>query len=264
MLVAELVGGVALILPGPVPAPFPSTPTETVQRTVPAGPAAPTGRVLADGRRAQLVDLGGAHTAGLLARIDTELDAGTAAVTAFWGDDWSREIVIAAAATDDQFTALAGGGSDIAAAAVDGRIVFAPGAAEMSTTALRTVLRHELFHHAALPHTAADAPRWLTEGVADFVARPAERPHLPTGTAQAIPLPTDSDLDTPGPVRVHAYDRAWWFSSFVADRYGSAALRELYLRGCGPGPADVATAMRDVLQADPDVVLAGWRQWLTG
>ena len=52
------------------------------------------------------------------------------------------------------------------------RIVFAPGAAAMSDAALRIVLRHELFHFATRADTASDAPRWLTEGVADFVARP--------------------------------------------------------------------------------------------
>ncbi|MGV0652652.1 peptidase [Mycolicibacterium thermoresistibile] len=266
-LLAELVGAAVVVWPGsPSAAPAPSPPSESAPaagESVPAGPAAPTERVLADGRRARLVDLGGPHTAGLLNRIAAELDAAAAAVTAFWGDDWSREIVIAAAATDEQFTALAGGGPDIAAAAVDGRIVFAPGAAGMSADALRMVLRHELFHHAALPRTAGDAPRWLTEGVADFVARPGGRPELTDAEAQATRLPTDDDLDTPGPVRAHAYDRAWWFSSYVADRYGPAALRDLYLRACGPGHRDVATAVRDALGAEPDVVLAGWRRWLT-
>ena len=50
--------------------------------------------------------------------------------------------------------------------------MFAPGAAAMSDASLRIVLRHELFHYASRAETAADAPRWLTEGVADFVARP--------------------------------------------------------------------------------------------
>ena len=54
-----------------------------------------------------------------------------------------------ATASDEQFRALAGGGSDIAAATTGRRIVFAPGAADMSDDALRIVLRHELFHYAA-------------------------------------------------------------------------------------------------------------------
>ena len=61
-----------------------------------------------------------------------------------------------------------------------------------------------------------------------------------------------------------AYDRAWWFSRFVADAYGTATLRTLYLRACGPGHPDAATAVRDALGADLQEVLAGWRHWMSG
>ena len=53
------------------------------------------------------------------------------------------------------------------------RIVFAPGAVNDERRSLRMVLTHELFHLAARADTALDAPRWLIEGVADFVARPS-------------------------------------------------------------------------------------------
>ncbi|MDO3638105.1 peptidase, partial [Mycolicibacterium sp. KC 300] len=74
-------------------------------------------------------------------------------------------------------------------------------------------------------------------------------------------LPTDTDLDTAGPVRSLAYDRAWLFSRYVADRHGIAALRALYLRACGPGHPDVATAVRDTLGQSLPEVEAGWRAW---
>ena len=123
------------------------------------------------------------------------------------------------------------------------------------------MLAHELFHYAARVDTAPDAPRWLTEGVADFVARP------PTPVpADALPvpltLPSDADLDTPGPQRSLAYDRAWWFARFVADTYGTAKLRELYLAACGVGHADVPTAVHDVLGTDSAGLLVRWHQWL--
>ena len=96
------------------------------------------------------------------------------------------------------------------------------------------MLTHELFHYAARADTALDAPRWLTEGVADFVARP---PAPVPADALPVPLtlPSDADLDTPGPQRSLAYDRAWWFARFVADTYGAPKLRELYLATCGVG-----------------------------
>ena len=258
LLIAELI--VAVMLVGrpdaspPKPAPV-STPAATA--------AASSTETAADGRTVELISLGGPATQPLLDRVSGAMDDAVRAVTVFWGVDWARDIVVVATASDEQFRALAGGGSDIAAATTDRRILFAPGAAAMSDAALRIVLRHELFHYAVRPDTAADAPRWLTEGVADFVARPeAPRPG-PERAAEIATLPSDADLDTVGPARTLAYDRAWWFARFVADRYGTSALRGLYVRACGPGHPDVETAVSETLGADLGEVLVQWRRWLS-
>jgi hypothetical protein len=230
------------------------------------------------GRSLRLVNLGGSVTEPLLGRITTTFGPAVAAVQGFWGSAWPREITVVVTGAEQDFRAQAGGGSaaqwaDIAAVAVADRvdpahraafgqrIVLAPGAAAMSPGALRIVLTHELFHYAARADTAADAARWLTEGVADFVARPPAAPKL-SGLPAA--LPSDAELDTPGPARSGAYDRAWWFAGFVADRYGPAALRALYLATCGVGHTDLPAAVRAVLGTDMAGLLAGWRQWLTG
>jgi hypothetical protein len=262
LLAAELICAVLLIgRPEAAPAgPAIATPASLTTPT-----AASTSETLRDGRSVRLVALGGPHTAPLLARIAAQMDDAAQAVTAFWGPDWPREVLIVAAASDAQFSSLAGGSADTAATTTAERIMFAPGAASMSDAALRIVLRHELFHYAARAETDADAPRWLTEGVADFVARPLTPPpanaaELALGPRVSWGLPTDADLD--GPDRSLAYDRAWWFSRFVADEYGSPTLRTLYLRACGPGHPDAATAVRDTLGADLDAVLTRWRQWL--
>nr|WP_242657782.1 hypothetical protein [Mycobacterium kubicae] len=230
------------------------------------------------GRTIRLENLGGPSTGSLLSRVAADMGPAIDDVVTFWGADWSREISVIATGTDEQFRAAAGGGpasqwTDIAAVtvvervdiasrtAVGQRIVFAPGAVNMTAAALRIVLSHELFHYAARVDTATDAPRWLTEGVADFVARP--RAALPPDAASAAAkLPSDSDLDTPGPQRSLAYDRAWWFTRFVADAYGAAKLRALYLAACGIGHTDVPTAVRDVLGTDPAGLLVGWQRWL--
>ncbi len=235
--------------------------------------------VVGDHRTVDLVNLGGAPAEALLGRISTHIGAAVAAVEAFWGTDWPHRIVVVATGSDSQFAAQAGGGdvgqwSGIAAVAVADRvdvgrrsaagqrIVFAPGAAQMSTPALRIVLGHELFHFATRAETRSDAPRWLAEGVADFVARgvptSADRPAPP------LTLPSDTDLDAPGPQRAQGYDRAWWFAGFIAERYGTAKLRELYLAACGPGRADPATAVRQVLGVDVADVLARWQAWRGG
>ncbi len=230
-------------------------------------------------RTVRLLGLGGQASDRLLARIAANIGAAIKAVEAFWGPDWSREISVVAARTNEEFRAAAGGGSpsqwaDIAAVtvvertdpihrvAVGQKIVFAPGAANMNEPALRIVLTHELFHYAARVDTAPDAPRWLTEGVADFVARP-QTPVPPDALPVPLTLPSDPELDGPGPQRSSAYDRAWWFARFVADTYGTTKLRDLYLASCGVGHVDVPTAAHDVLGMDPAGLLVQWHQWLT-
>ncbi len=255
LLLAELICGLLLV---GQPHPQPATPVVAAPASVTTPTAASTTETLSDGRTVHLVGLGGAGTAPLLARIGAEMNGAAQAVTAFWGPDWPRDIVVVAAGSDAEFGTLAGGGPDIAATTTAQRITFAPGAAAMSDASLRTVLRHELFHYASRAGTAADAPRWLTEGVADFVGRPSIPP---PNAAELAQIPTDADLSSPGAAGSLAYDRAWWFSRFVAQVYGADTLRALYLRACGPGHPDTATAVRETLGADLPTVLARWRQW---
>ncbi len=253
MIVAATLVGRPDAGPTPVNAPKPTSST-AASRTV----------TVSDGRTVELMSLGGPATQPLLDRIAAAMDDAVGAVTGFWGADWPRDIVVVATSSDEQFLALAGGGSDIAAATTGHRIVFAPGAAAMSDDALRIVLRHELFHYATRAVTAADAPRWLTEGVADFVARPRQPPPGPSRAAELAALPSDVDLDTEGPARTLAYDRAWWFTRFVGDRYSASTLRRLYERSCEPGHPGLETAVRETLGADVGEVLAEWRRWLSG
>jgi hypothetical protein len=229
-------------------------------------------------RTVRLLGLGGPASDRLLTRVAADMGAAITAVESFWGVDWPREISVVAAGTDEEFRAAAGGGpasqwADIAAVtvadrvdpvrrvAVGQRIVFAPGAAGMSAASLRIVLAHELFHYAARTDTVSDAPRWLTEGVADFVGRPPTP--MPADGLLPMTLPTDSDLDEPGTQRSLAYDRAWLFARFVADAYGPPKLRDLYLATCGIRHADMAAASQDVLGTSPAALLTRWQQWLT-
>ena len=235
LLIAELVCGLLLVGRTDSAAVGPAVAAPASH----AAPAAPsTSQTLRDGRTAHLIGLSDV-TAALLTRVGAQLDDAADAVTAFWGPDWPRDVVIVAAATDAQFAAVGGGDAHTAATTTAERIMFAPGAVTMSDAGLRIVLRHELFHYAARARTAPDAPRWLTEGVADFVARP------PVAVDRRPVPPTDAELD--GPNRSQAYDRAWLFSRFVAERYGVGALRELYGRACGYGHPDAATAVRETL-----------------
>lgn len=268
---AQLIAAVAVLI-APLGQPARSAaPTPSGAGNVPS-------LVVAAGRTVRLINLGGSGNRSLLARVAADIGPAVDAVDGFWGDDWPRDITVVATGSDSQFRAEAGGGTpaqwaDIAAAAVADRvdparriaigqrIAFAPGAAAMSEVSLRIVLTHELFHYATRRDTAFDAPRWLIEGVADFVARPQSP--LPRLTQLPTALPSDADLDTPGPGRSLAYDQAWWFARFVADSYQPAMLRQLYRGACGVGHTDVPTAVKDVLGTDTADLVARWQQWLT-
>lgn len=271
MLVAELVVAANLLATAD-PTPSGSAPTTSVQSD--AGPP-----VVGDGRTVRLISLGGSRTDELLTRILADMGGAVGAVERFWGTDWDREIVVIATDSEPQFVAQAGLNpngrwSDIAAVSVaDGvdfnrhhaegqRIVVAPGASSISAASLRIVLTHELFHLAARADTALDAPRWLVEGTADFVARPPTP--LPTTAASDTSLPSSAELDMFGPQRAMGYDRAWWFTRFIADSYGVAALRRLYTQACGPGHGDFASAVRNALGTDLNELRARWARWLTG
>jgi len=271
-LAAELAVAATMILtaqPGAVP---PGGTASPVASPPVGSPSAGTLR-LPDGRSLYLVG-----TAPVLARVAAEIPGAVDAVVGFWGDDWNPRIVIVATDSDAQFATetrqRAGQWNDVAAATVaDGfdpvrrivtgeRIVLAPGANAMSAGSLRIVLRHELFHYASRADTAADAPRWVAEGVADYVGRPRTPVSGQAGTAAQ--LPSDADFDTTGPQLSAAYDRAWLFARFVAEGYGPAVLRRLYLLACGPGHPDAATAVSVALGAPLPDVLSGWRRWLAG
>lgn len=242
---------------------------------VAAWPEADAPLIVGDHRSVVVDNHGGPRGAALLGRVEANIGDAVEAVEAFWGTDWASRIEVTATGSDRQFAALANGArgadveqwSDVAAVAVADRvdperrqvsgqrIVFAPGADAMSTPALRIVLTHELFHYAARADTALDAPRWLTEGVADFVARPA--PDSARAPVPPVALPSDADLDAPGPGRAQAYDRAWEFARYVAARFGAAKLRELYASACGPGHVDPSVAVPLVLGVDLADLLAG-------
>ena len=234
-------------------------------------------RELSDGCTVRLVNEGGQRGDALLKRVSADIPAAIDAVVRFWGPNVERDIVVVATGSEEDFVRRAHldqqrRWSDIAAVAVADsvdltaqraagqRIVLAPEAVTMSDAALRIVLAHELFHLAARPYTALDAPRWFTEGVADFVARPPEA--LPRGASAGTALPADAELDVAGPARAAGYDRAWWFARFVAADFGVDGLRRLYTEAAGAGRSDFATAGDAALGTDIDGLQARWERWL--
>lgn len=228
-------------------------------------------------RTVTLISLDPPVTDAVLDRVSADIDPALTAVEAFWGTDWTPEIVVVAASSPQQFATQTGSDPrpDTAALAVADyvdpgrrsargqRIVLAPGAAAMDPQALRIVLTHELFHYAARADTALDAPRWLTEGVADYVGRPAgDERAVARAVTPVTALPSDAEFaGTPEQLSA-AYDRAWLFARYVAERYGEPALRALYEQVAGVAHADFGAAAHQVLGMDPDALLADWQRWV--
>src|SRR5258705_4955303 len=136
LLVAELI--CALFLVGR-PQSAPVRPVVAAPASLTTPTAASTTETLDDGRTVHLVGLGGDHTAPLLTRIAAQMNDAAKAVTAFWGPDWPRDIVIVAAGSDAQFGSLAGRGADIPGTNTGERIKLASGGDVISDTAVRTM-----------------------------------------------------------------------------------------------------------------------------
>jgi Peptidase of plants and bacteria len=245
------------------------------------GPAALSGTQrhiqVGDDRTLTLVSLNPPDTDAVLDAVSADFGAALSAVEAFWGTDWTPEITLVATGSAQQFTAQTGSDPrpDTAALAVADyvdparrealgqRIVLAPGAAGMAPRARRIVLAHELFHYAARADTALDAPRWLTEGVADYVGRPADdEAAVARAVAPVTALPTDAEFTGTPEQLSAAYDRAWLFARYVADRYGAPALRALYQQMAGVDHADFETTVRLLFGAAPADLLADWQRWV--
>lgn len=293
VLIVELLAGVLIINSGSSTHSVNSQATDPVVATSLAALPQPDAMVIGDHRRMRFISLGHSRTDKVLMRIGAHMNSAIEAVEGFWGTDWGQEliphsdsgigrvpeIIVIATDTEAQFIAHAGldpqqQWSNIAAVSVADevdfahrrvvgqRIVLAPGASAMSDEALRIVLTHELFHHAARVDTAIDAPRWLAEGVADFVARPVVLPFVIDESVISVDFPNDSELDAAPLQHGRFYDRAWWFTRFVAERFGAENLRQLYLQACAPGHANFASAAQSSLGVDLSELHKQWVQWL--
>ncbi|MBD0860059.1 hypothetical protein IA539_02380 [Gordonia sp. zg691] len=213
------------------------------------------------------------------------------AVSAFWGDTWDRRAVVVATATDPQFDALVPAGPAVtgrAAAAsvysrvdhpqrtaVGQRIVFTPAALGLAAPTLGVVLRHELTHIAARVDTAVGAPLWITEGVPEYVGRKGTYTRLAdaapdlaeavrSGSAP-IDLPADAEFAMDGQTSLVAYQSSWSLAAYVADRFGEARLKKLYVGvAASPEAARQDAAISGALGVDRKQLLTGWRGWLDG
>jgi hypothetical protein len=237
--------------------------------------------------------LGHPQDAARLPRLAAAVDAAVPVVTGVWGTGWARQVAVLVPASDAELTALVGSGSaltDISAVAVfdapdpaqgsrtGQRLVLNPRAvAGLTPAGLRVVLQHEITHLASAAATGQAAPRWLVEGLAEYVgnlgsAQPVPnaaselRKEVAGGTLPAA-LPSDEEF-APGGTRLpQVYEEAWLACRLIAARAGQAGLVRIYrLVGASPDVSvtAVAAALRQVLHVSTAVFTAQWRDYLTG
>ena len=230
--------------------------------------------------------------AAQLPRLVAAVDAAVPVVTGVWGANWARQVAVLVPASDAELAALVGSGSaltDISAVAVSDaedpahsarsgqRLVLNPRAlGELSPAGLRVVLQHEITHLASAASTGQATPRWLVEGLAEYVgnlgsAQSAQaaaselRQEVAGGTLPAA-LPSDNAF-VPGSNRLpQVYEEAWLACRLIAARGGETGLVRIYrLVGASPDVSStaVAAALRQVLHLSTAAFTEQWRTYLT-
>ncbi|MEU9914272.1 hypothetical protein [Streptomyces sp. NPDC051001] len=241
----------------------------------------------------------GEHSLVLGAEQSTEVlhsytdlaDHAVPAVSAAWGTDWSRHVVVLVPNSLDGMAALLGspassyrgiaavttGETGAPASAPADRIIVNPDAyGVLGDVGKQVVLTHETTHVATRAHTSAATPLWLSEGYADFVG------YLGSGRspAQAAPelwravtdgrvpeaLPEDADFGFSGDATelAQAYESGWMACRMVADQWGEPKLREFYeaVGAHKERAGAVEDALERVLDTDLDDFTVRWRDYL--
>ncbi|MFN2537461.1 MAG: hypothetical protein ABR549_04815 [Mycobacteriales bacterium] len=199
--------------------------------------------------------------AGMAALAQRECDAAVPRVTAVWGTDWLRRVVLVVPDTATELKQLVpdvGDLSNIAAVAtaelfdpgtgyhpVGDRVIVNPkNFRRLGPVGRRVVLTHEVTHVASRGVTGPHAPTWFVEGLADYVGflhvdiplslsaselRKAMRAgHIPTA------LPADSAFSGGRADLAATYEQSWLAVTLIAERYGRATMLKLY-RDIGTG-----------------------------
>jgi hypothetical protein len=196
------------------------------------------------------------------------------------GGSWNRQAVIEVPATQRDFESVLGkpAGSHTSIAAVTHRvgaageamrIVVNPKAAPLTSSALQSVLEHEMVHVATRSPDSA-APMWVEEGLAEWVSMRAHSGQRSGGTDELLlrvrsegaprAFPADRRFEAGASNLELAYAEAWLACRFIADRYSEARLGQFYgelVRG-----SSVDEASRSTLQLSETELTAGWRAYL--
>jgi hypothetical protein len=235
--------------------------------------------------------LGHPDHATSLPELRDAVEAAVPAVSAVWGNAWSRDVAVIVPSSATELTAQAGRSSDLtlelaALALSDGqdpltgavygqRLIVNPDAlAKLSAVGRQIVIRHEVTHIADAAATTDATPQWLIEGFPEYIANLNSGQPVPVAASELAAavrhgraptaLPSPSDFATGGQA-AQAYEGAWLACRLIAQRAGQAALVQLY-RLVGTSPQDPTTAinegLRRVLHVGTAQFTAQWRAYV--
>jgi hypothetical protein len=241
------------------------------------------------GRRSLVLGMG--QTTGTLHGYADLADRAVPEVSAAWGTDWSRQVVVLVPRSLRQMAALLGspasnyrgiaavttgeaGGTGKAPA---DRVIVNPDAyGILGPLGKQVVLTHETTHVATRAHTDRATPLWLSEGYADWVGyrdtgRTPEQvaPELQravSGGSVPVALPADKDFGFAGdPTRLaQAYEGGWMACRMIAGHWGEDRLDAFYraVGAHGTRAGAVEDAMRRVLGTTMAAFTARWQEYL--
>lgn len=244
-------------------------------------------------RSAHGLVIGHPKDAAAVAGIEREVESAIAHVSSYVGTKWGQKVVVVLPADHDElnrvlenpqvpfdFAAIArplstspdGDERDLAGS----RVVINPDGFHAGDAFTRTLIRHELTHVATFDRTGPESPKWLIEGLAEYVGNAGST--LATYQLgsdlgdlvdkEGVPnhLPLDSEFGLIAEAGI-GYNSAWLLCRYLASHYGRARLLAFYddmgsLRDVDAPAAKLDAALRRVFGIDEDALLRAWRPYV--
>lgn len=243
------------------------------------------------GKRSLILGLG--NRPQFFASLARETDDAVPRVSAVWGKDWSRRVVVLVPQSQKQLSSMVGDAaslSQIAAVAVgqleehaDGYrsggnrvIVNPPNFNQLGSLGRRIVLTHEVTHVATRDASGSRVPAWLAEGLADYVGYLGTGVSIESGARELrddvrrgrVPktLPTDEDFHGDNKRLPQAYEGAWLACRMIVERTSQKRLiafyRALGRERSGSDEEALRKVMRAELNTTPESFTRAWRAYL--
>lgn len=207
-------------------------------------------------RRPGVLALGPAAMLGTMVAAADAMHAAIPRVTAVWGPDWSRRVVLLVPATQHEMALIdaAAGDLDQIAALTSSEVTSTFGRPQpvgdrvtlnpanwprVGRLGARIVLTHELTHVATRADTGSQTPKWLSEGFAEYVgflhagvpvttAATELASALRADQSSLARLPADRAFKGGNATLAQAYESSWLACRYLAERYGQAKLVRFY------------------------------------